>query len=645
MPGALDGIRVLDLTRLLPGAVATQWLAEFGAEVIKIEQPGIGDYARESYAALFEQTNSGKKSVEIDLKSERKSFMGLAASADVVIDGFRPGVMERLGLGYEILRETNPRLIYVALTGYGKDGPHAALAGHDVNYLAMSGVLDLIRSQDGVPVIPGVQIADLAGGSMQAVIGILLAIEARHRTGCGQRVDVSMTDGCSALLPVARSQGPVELLRGHYACYHVYAAANDSFVAVGALEEKFWSNLCRELGREDLIALQFAPNQAPVIEALEEIFGAVSADEWFEQIGAKDCCVTPVLRAKDSTRTSIPRLSETRGRDLARAPRLGEHNRELLRINKTRLAPDTRRLDPVTAGRFARLALDCVAREYPNKVAHTMQSDRDVLPPRVLTPAFYGCYDWHSAVHGHWLLARLARLFPDAEFAAAARAALAKNITEENIAAEVRYFNDEGRAAFERPYGLAWLLTLAAEMRSEVLRPLENAVLARFSGWLEKLPYPVRSGEHSNTAFALGLALDSHRCALFERRARDFYANDRDAPLAYEPSGEDFLSPSLAAADVMRRVLPPTELEEWLAKFLPDPSRLRPVASPDPSDPKFSHLDGLNLSRAWMLRGIGRQYEALADLHAEAGLAAVTGEHYEGAHWLATFAVYLLTSG
>jgi hypothetical protein len=185
------------------------------------------------------------------------------------------------------------------------------------------------------------------------------------------------------------------------------------------------------------------------------------------------------------------------------------------------------------------------------------------------------------------------------------------------------------------------LLALASELQSEVLRPLEKAVLERFSTWLEKLPYPVRSGEHSNTAFALGLALDSHRCELFERRARDFYLNDRNAPVAYEPSGEDFLSPSLAEADVMRRVLPPSEFAEWLAEFLPDLSVLRPVVSPDPSDPKFSHLDGLNLSRAWMLRRIGG-HDDLADLHAQAGLAAVTGEHYEGAHWLATFAAYLL---
>lgn len=308
-------------------------------------------------------------------------------------------------------------------------------------------------------------------------------------------------------------------------------------------------------------------------------------------------------------------------------------------------------LDVDTAARFARLALDCVAREYPNKIAHTLQSDADVAPPRMLTPAFYGCYDWHSAVHGHWLLARLSRMFPDEEFAGRARMAIARNITAENIAGEVRYLSDAGRAAFERPYGMAWLLTLAAELQSDVLRPLEDAALEKFSTWLEKLSYPVRSGEHSNTAFALGLVLDSHHSKFLEDMARVFFLKDRRAPIDYEPSGEDFLSPSLAEADVMRRVLSSAEFPEWLEGFLPDISGLQPVVSPDPGDPKFSHLDGLNLSRAWMLKGIARalgpsnggRCEALANLHAQAGLAAVTGEHYEGAHWLATFAVYLLS--
>jgi alpha-methylacyl-CoA racemase len=321
MPGALEGIRVLDLTRLLPGAVATQRLVESGAEVIKIEQPSIGDYARDSYAALFEQTNHGKKSVEIDLKSQQESFLKLVRSADVLIEGFRPGVMDRLGLGYPNLQQVNSRLIYAALTGYGPDN---LLAGHDVNYLAMSGVLDLIRAQDGTPVIPGVQIADLAGGSMQAVIGILLALEARHRTGLGQRVDVSMTHGLDVLLPIARAGGS-DLLSGKYGCYHVYAAAENTFVAVGALEPKFWSNLCRELGCLELMELQFAADQVSVIAVLSEKFKTATAEEWFLRIGDLDCCVTPVRVAAHGAAPQL--LLHT---SLARAPRLGEHNREFL---------------------------------------------------------------------------------------------------------------------------------------------------------------------------------------------------------------------------------------------------------------------------------------------------------------------------
>jgi crotonobetainyl-CoA:carnitine CoA-transferase CaiB-like acyl-CoA transferase len=319
MPGALEGLRVLDLTRLLPGAVATAWLVESGAEVIKVEQPPVGDYARATYTALFEETNRGKKSVGLDLKLQKELFLKLVKTADVVLEGFRPGVMERLGLGYEVLREINPRLIYVALTGYASDGPHASLAGHDVNYLAMSGVLDLIRAEDGTPVIPGVQIADLAAGSMRAVIGILLALEARHRSGLGQTVEISMTDGLNALLPVARAKGPVKLLSGSHACYRVYAAAAGSYVAVGALEPKFWANLCRELACEELIERQFAADQSEVIAALSEKFKTATAEQWFERIGTKDCCVTPVRTAAHGT--------APRG---ARAPRLGEHNGEFL---------------------------------------------------------------------------------------------------------------------------------------------------------------------------------------------------------------------------------------------------------------------------------------------------------------------------
>jgi alpha-methylacyl-CoA racemase len=346
---ALGGITVIDLTRLLPGAVATQWLADFGADVIKIEQPEIGDYARRGFVdggenPIFGLTNRGKKSVEIDLKDGRgrEAFLKMAATADVVIEGFRPDVMDRLGLGYEVLRANNPRLIYAALTGYGRDGKYSALAGHDINYLALSGVLDLMGSKDQAPSLSGIQIADLAGGSMQMVIGILLALAARERTGRGQRVDVSMFDGSCAMMPVpvsmlAAGTVPVrgnDMLSGRYACYQVYAAAGGSYVAVGALEPKFWANLCRELGREDLIADQYGPDQQGKKAALAEEFAKATNEEWFARLGSKDCCVTPVRSVKDAFAdypgAPIPALSETPGRAEGRPPKLGEHNGEFL---------------------------------------------------------------------------------------------------------------------------------------------------------------------------------------------------------------------------------------------------------------------------------------------------------------------------
>ena len=331
-------------------------------------------------------------------------------------------------------------------------------------------------------------------------------------------------------------------------------------------------------------------------------------------------------------------------------------------------------LDPHDAARFADLALDCVHREYPNKIAHALNSDADVAPPRELTPAFYGCYDWHSAVHGHWLLARLARLFPDTPFTPRARAALEKSLTLENLKREAAYVSAPGRESFERPYGLAWLLQLATDLHewndaqhlASNLRPLETVAVDRLRAWLPKLAHPVRSGEHSQTAFALGLIFDYSTTRAVEElrdlvhgKARQFYSHDDYCPLAYEPSGEDFLSPCLAEADLMRRILPTKEFARWLSRFMPQiPPRatsewLPPVVSPDPTDPKLAHLDGLNLSRAWMLEGIAAglpqgdlrlgAIKATADAHARAGLAAVTGEHYVGSHWLGTFAVYLLT--
>ncbi len=335
-------------------------------------------------------------------------------------------------------------------------------------------------------------------------------------------------------------------------------------------------------------------------------------------------------------------------------------------------------LDPRAAARFAHLALDCVHREYPNHLSHTLASDADARPPRELSPAFYGCFDWHSSVHGHWLLVRLARSYPNEPFAADARAALDETLTPARIAGEVAYFRAAGRASFERPYGLAWLLMLDAELRAwddpdarrwaETLEPLEHEVIRRAEGWLPDLAYPIRIGEHNQTAFAFGLMLDYAAVrgdaplrALLLAKSRQFYAHDRGCPLAYEPSGEDFLSPCLAEADLMRRVLAASEYARWLRAFLPQiPARpdapwLAPATVTDRSDPKLAHLDGLNLSRAWMLEGIAgalppadprvAALQAAARAHRAAALPAVTGEHYEGGHWLGTFATYLATGG
>jgi hypothetical protein len=279
-------------------------------------------------------------------------------------------------------------------------------------------------------------------------------------------------------------------------------------------------------------------------------------------------------------------------------------------------------------------------------------------------------------VHGHWLLARLARTFPTAPFAEPARQALAASLTPANIAGEVQYLNGAGRTSFERPYGLAWLLQLAAELRewdtpqaktwAATLRPLEQAAAARIKGWLPKLSYPIRIGEHDQTAFSFGLILDWAHTAndlqmldLLTLRIQTYYGKDRNCPFAYEPSGQDFLSPCLAEADLMRRVLQRSQYGAWLKAFLPvipvnaSAAWLEPAVVTDPTDPKLAHLDGLNLSRAWMLDGIvtglapadarRASLQAAALRHRTAGLKAVTGEHYEGGHWLGSFAVYLVT--
>lgn len=330
----------------------------------------------------------------------------------------------------------------------------------------------------------------------------------------------------------------------------------------------------------------------------------------------------------------------------------------------------------VVTDRFARLALACVHKEYPNKIAHVLNSDADARPPRELYPAFYGCYDWHSSVHGHWLLVRILNTDPGTPYREAILAALGHSFTPEIIAGEVAYFQEPDRASFERPYGTAWFLQLMTELReaefpeaaewAETLAPLEALIADYTSAWLPRLVYPIRIGTHNQTAFAFGLMLDwadsTGNTAFRDQiaaKARAFHLGDVNCPLAYEPSGEDFLSPCLMQADLMRRVMDQGEYTGWLSAFLPqiptDGSAgwLEPGIVLDPSDGKLVHLDGLNLSRAWALEGIASALPetdprraalvAAAAAHKESGIAAVSDEHYAGSHWLASFATYLET--
>ncbi|MEM1389467.1 MAG: DUF2891 domain-containing protein [Pseudomonadota bacterium] len=335
------------------------------------------------------------------------------------------------------------------------------------------------------------------------------------------------------------------------------------------------------------------------------------------------------------------------------------------------------RSEPVTVeDRFAILALDCVHREFPNKISHVMNSPADVAVPRALTPAFYGCFDWHSSVHGHWLLTRILTTQPDSVLADEIRATLAKSFTEEKFAGELSYYQTPGRASFERPYGIAWYLQLVAELHEsddpqlqawrEILRPLEDAIVVKIRAWLPRLQYPVRLGTHNQTAFAFGLMIDYARAVedtAFEadliEKTLAFHKDDTNCPLSYEPSGEDFLSPCLMEADLMRRILSRDDFGVWLSEFLPQiPTSetsdwLEPGIVLDASDGKLVHLDGVNLSRAWALEGIASALSegdpripallASAALHKEVGIAAVSDENYSGSHWLASFATYLTT--
>ncbi|MEZ6000632.1 DUF2891 domain-containing protein [Hyphomonas sp.] len=332
--------------------------------------------------------------------------------------------------------------------------------------------------------------------------------------------------------------------------------------------------------------------------------------------------------------------------------------------------------DGIVTDRFARLALACVHKQYPNKISHLLNSDADVATPRDLYPAFYGCFDWHSSVHGHWLLVRILNTDPETPYRDAIVSALSESFTPENIAGELAYFQGADRASFERPYGQAWFLQLMTELREadfpeaaqwvETLAPLEDFIEGQTSAWLDKLVYPIRIGTHNQTAFAFGLMLDWSDTAMrpqfrekLAAKVLSFHEADVNCPLAYEPSGEDFLSPCLMEADLMRRVMGTEQYAAWLSLFLPQipvngsGDWLEPGMVLDPTDGKLVHLDGLNLSRAWALEGIASALPAsdprrpallaAAARHKETGIAAVSDKHYSGSHWLASFATYLET--
>jgi hypothetical protein len=334
-------------------------------------------------------------------------------------------------------------------------------------------------------------------------------------------------------------------------------------------------------------------------------------------------------------------------------------------------------LTQAQASHFAQLALKCVSREYPNKPDHVMNDAQDVQSPRASHPAFYGCFDWHSSVHGHWMLVRLLRLFPDLPEGAEIRKALDANLTAENILTEVAYLKQKNRQSFERTYGWAWLLKLGEELSlssdadvqswTRNLRPLVDALVDAYSQFLPKQTYPIRTGVHPNTAFGLSFAFDYAKASgnkqlatLVAERSRTYFANDTNYPGSWEPGGEDFFSPALLEADLMRRVMSAAEFRKWFDRFLPQlaagipQTLLQPATVSDRSDPKLVHLDGLNLSRAWCMRSIARALPAedparkvlmqSANLHANDALVHVASGDYAGEHWLASFAVYLLST-
>src|SRR5688572_5026347 len=342
-----------------------------------------------------------------------------------------------------------------------------------------------------------------------------------------------------------------------------------------------------------------------------------------------------------------------------------------------RAATEQLSLNQTQASHFARLALKCVRKEFPQKLDHTMNDASEVRNPKQLHPAFYGCFDWHSTVHGHWMLVHLLKTFPALPEGRQIREALDDNLSAKNITAEVAYLNQKSRASFERTYGWAWLLKLAEELHgwndddgrkwSRNLQPLADAFAERYLAFLPKQNYPIRTGVHPNTAFGLAFALDYARAVgnrrletLITERSRTYFARDVNYPGAWEPGGEDFFSAALMEADLMRRVMKGREFARWFHRFLPGVARnqpkqlLQPAIVTDRTDPKLVHLDGLNLSRAWCMRSIAsalprndasrKMLSNSAGAHARVALAHVASGDYAGEHWLASFAVYLLST-
>jgi len=368
----LEGVKILDLTRLLPGPFGTMLLADMGADVIKVEDPAGGDYLRwgpplasSGMSVHFHTINRNKRSIALDLKQRegRELLMELAGWADVLVEQFRPGVMERLGLGYETVREVHPSIVYCSITGYGQDGPFREVAGHDINYLGYAGVLGLSGPAGGPPVISGVQIADLGAGGMFAALSILAAYIHMKSTGVGQHVDVSMLDGSMSWLTVntgeffATGESPgrgEQLLHGATPCYNVYAA-KDGYMAVGAIEDKFWKRACEMLGRPEYAEQQFNLEMFDeIFEWLERTFAEKTRAEWVEVFGTEDTCISPVLSLAEASvhpqvvhRRMMPevedeklgrhrtigipvKFSATPGEIRRSAPALGEHTAEIL---------------------------------------------------------------------------------------------------------------------------------------------------------------------------------------------------------------------------------------------------------------------------------------------------------------------------